>query len=57
VASGCLPRERVTLQPWEVPELAEITVVQGDALAPGEAVAGAATPLVPIPIPTVPEEC
>jgi hypothetical protein len=32
-------------------------VVQGDALAPGEAVAGAATPLVPIPIPTVPQEC
>jgi hypothetical protein len=54
---GCPPRERVTLQPWEVPQLAEITVVQGDALAPGEAVAGATAPLVPIPIPTVPEAC
>lgn len=57
VTAGCLPRERVTLQPWEVPELAEITVVQGDALTPGEAVGTAATPLVAIPIPSVPEEC
>jgi hypothetical protein len=56
-AAGCLPRERVVLQPWEVPELAAITVVQGEALAPGAAVAAPATPLVPIPIPSVPEEC
>jgi hypothetical protein len=57
VTAGCLPRERVLLQAWEVPELAEITVVQGDALTPGEAVGTATSPLVPIPIPTVPEEC
>lgn len=58
VPTGCLPRERVILQPWEVPELAEITVVQGDALTPGEAVGSTGTtPLVPIPIPTVVEEC
>src|SRR5574337_754708 len=53
VTPGCLPRERVTLQPWEVPELAEITVVQGDALTPGEAVGTAISLLVAIPIPTV----
>ena len=57
VTAGCLPRERVLLQPWEVPEVVELTVVQGDALAPGEAVGGATPPLVPIPIPTIPEEC
>ena len=57
VTAGCLPRERVTLQPWEVPEVAEMTVVQGDALKPGDAVGAAAPPLVAIPIPTVPEEC
>ena len=59
VVAGCLPRERVTLQPWEVPEVAEITVVQGDALEPGAAVgsSGNATPLVAIPIPTIAEEC
>jgi predicted phage baseplate assembly protein len=56
-ASGCQPRQRVLLQAWEVPQLAEITVVQGDALAPGAAVGPAVPPLVPIPIPTVPEEC
>jgi hypothetical protein len=59
-ASGCQPRERVLLQAWEVPELSEITVVQGDALAPGAVVGPAVpplVPLVPIPIPTIPEEC
>lgn len=31
------PRDRtIILQPWEVPELAEITVVDGEPLAPGE---------------------
>jgi hypothetical protein len=47
----------VPLAAWEVPELAEVTVVQGDALAPGQAVAPATSPLVPIPIPTIPSEC
>jgi len=59
-SSGCLPRERIDLQPWEVPEVAEMTVVQGPALAPGAAVGmlgTSAPPLVPIPIPTIPEEC
>ena len=55
--AGCLPRERIVLQPWEVPEVAELTVVQGDALAPGAAVGAATAPLVPIPVPTIPEEC
>jgi hypothetical protein len=63
-ASGggnCPPRERIVLQSWEVPEVVEMTVVQGDALAPGQAVApietGGSAPLVAIPIPTIPEEC
>ena len=57
VTAGCLPRERITLQPWQVPEVAELTVVQGDALEPGAAVGTATPPLVPIPVPTIPQEC
>lgn len=54
-----LPREspdEVALDPWVVPELAEITVVEGSPLAPGAR-------LVPpdngvaVPIPTLREEC
>jgi hypothetical protein len=59
-SDGCPPREKIDLQPWEVPEVVEMTVVQGPALKPGDAVGaiGSATPpLVPIPIPTIPEEC
>jgi hypothetical protein len=55
--AGCLPRERITLQPWESPEVVEMTVVQGDALVPGEAVGSVSPSLVPIPIPTIPEVC
>jgi hypothetical protein len=40
-----------------VPELAEITVVQGDPLKPGDAIKPPSSPLVPIPIPTIQEEC
>ena len=56
-ADGCLPRERIDLQPWEVPEVVEMTVVQGPALKPGDAVGAVTSPLVPIPIPTIPDEC
>lgn len=63
-ASGtdsCPPREKIDLKPWEVPEVAEMTVVQGPALKPGEAVgpldSASAPPLVSVPIPTIPEEC
>ena len=35
--TSCPPREKVPMQPWEVPEVSEITVVQGDALVPGDA--------------------
>jgi Baseplate J-like protein len=55
--AACPPRERIPLEAWEVPELAEITVVQGDALPPGQAVGPVTPPLVPIPIPTIPSEC
>jgi hypothetical protein len=58
---NCPPRQKIDLQLWEVPEVAEITVVQGPALQPGVAVgplsSGSAPPLVPIPIPTIPEVC
>jgi hypothetical protein len=56
-AAQCLPREQITLQPWEVPELSEITVVQGDALTPGQEIGPATPPLVPVPIPTIKSEC
>jgi hypothetical protein len=51
------PRDEIQLKAWEVPELAEITVVQGDPLKPGDAIKPPSSPLVPIPIPTIQEEC
>jgi hypothetical protein len=56
-SSQCLPREQILLQPWEVPELSEITVVKGDALKPGDEIGPATPPLVPVPIPTIKSEC
>ncbi len=49
----------VALRPYEVPELAEITVVEGPPLTPGEALGPPAPeqPTVPIPIPVPKEEC
>ncbi len=55
--AGCAPRENIAMKKWEVPELAEITVVQGAALTPGQALGPVAPPLVPIPIPTIKDEC
>jgi hypothetical protein len=55
--SGCSPREKIELRLWEVPEVSEITVVQGQALKPGDALGPVGPPLVPIPIPTIPSEC
>jgi len=52
----CLPQP-IVLERWEVPQLAEITVVQNAPLDPGVAVTPPATPAVPIPIPTLREEC
>jgi hypothetical protein len=46
----------VLLQPYEVVELTEITVVQGPPLPVGQAPAPAA-PLVPVPVPVPREEC
>ncbi len=54
---GCSPRENIELKPWEVPEVSEITVVQGQALKPGDALGPVAPPLVSIPIPTIRDEC
>jgi hypothetical protein len=51
------PRDEVLLDVWEVPELAEITVVQGDPLTPGDAIKPPSSPLVPIPIPIIKVEC
>jgi predicted phage baseplate assembly protein len=56
-ADGCPPREKIDLQPWEVPEVAELTVVQGPAMPPGQALGAIKPPLVPVPIPTIQDEC
>ena len=56
-ADGCPPRENILLDPWEVVEVAEITVVQGPAMAPGQALGPVKPPLVPIPIPTIKSKC
>jgi hypothetical protein len=50
-------RSPVLLQAWEVPELAEITVVQGPPLVPGAAVGPVTPTKTPVPIPTLREEC
>ncbi|HEY4939543.1 MAG TPA: putative baseplate assembly protein, partial [Actinomycetota bacterium] len=48
----------VDLLPYEVPELAEITVVAGmDPLPPGVPLGPPPTPSVPVPIPVVKETC
>ncbi len=48
----------VSLESWEVPELAVITVEDGPpTLAPGQGVAPPSTPDVPVPVPILREEC
>lgn len=47
----------VELLPWEVAELAEITVVDGPPLDPGEAIAPDLEGRVPVPIPVLVDEC
>jgi hypothetical protein len=60
----------VLLDPWEVPELVEITVVEGEPLDPGETLSpppaeaidpddpdGGGVPAPPVPVPTFREEC
>jgi hypothetical protein len=47
----------VNLNSWEVPELAEITVVDGAPLQPGEAIGPVAPPKLPVPIPILREVC
>jgi hypothetical protein len=47
----------VELAPYEVPELAEITVVEGPPLTPGEALPAPAPEGTPVPIPVPREEC
>jgi hypothetical protein len=46
----------VTLEKWEVPELTEITVVEGPVIPPGQSVEPPAAG-VPVPIPVIREEC
>lgn len=50
-------RGTVGLERYEVPELVELTVVEGPPLAPGEAIGPPPTPLVPVPIPVLRDEC
>lgn len=50
-------RAPVQLHAWEVSELAEITVVQGQPLVPGEALGPVLPTKTPVPIPTLKGEC
>ena len=63
-ADGAWVEGPVELQPWEVPELSEITVVEGPPLDPGAAIEPpppATTedgkPTVPVPVPVLKVEC
>jgi hypothetical protein len=47
----------VDLNPWEVPELAEITVVDGPQLKPGDVIGPVPPPKTPVPIPIIREVC
>jgi predicted phage baseplate assembly protein len=47
----------IQLSAWEVPDLAEITVVQGTPLKPGDALGPLPSPKVPVPIPTIRDQC
>ncbi len=47
----------VNLNSWEVPELAEITVVDGPQLKPGEVIGPVTPPKLPVPIPIIREVC
>jgi hypothetical protein len=47
----------VDLNSWEVPELSEITVVDGPQLTPGQVVGPVAPPKLPVPIPIIREVC
>jgi baseplate J-like protein len=47
----------IELAPYEVPELAEITVVEGPPLEPGQTLGPAPPPAVPVPVPVPKEEC
>jgi hypothetical protein len=47
----------VTLNLWEVPELSEITVVDGPPLKPGDAIGPVAPSKLPVPIPIIREVC
>ena len=47
----------IELQPFEVPHLVRITVVSGEPRAVGEDLVPPASPKVPIPVPTLGEDC
>ena len=57
------PERTVELEPYEVVELVEITVVEGPPIAAGTPLApppilsDAGAPQLPVPIPTLKEEC
>ncbi|HEV7589221.1 MAG TPA: putative baseplate assembly protein [Longimicrobium sp.] len=56
--AGAWIEEPVELEPWEVPEVAAVSVVAGtDVPAPGTGIVPPDTGLVPVPIPTLPETC
>jgi hypothetical protein len=49
--------DTVVLQGWEVPELVEVTVVQGDPPDPGTGGAQPAPGPAPVPVPVPKDEC
>jgi len=51
VGTTVVQQPLVSLQRWQAPELAEITVVAGQALPPGTDYAPAPPPKVPVPLP------
>jgi hypothetical protein len=51
------PVRQVDLEPWEVPTLGAIAVVDTDPPPPGEDVAPAPSPGVPVLVPTLKETC
>lgn len=52
---GAAPTEQVTLQRWQVPEVVEVTVVQGQPLPPGQPVVPPPPDTRPVPMP--PDVC
>jgi hypothetical protein len=56
-ATGTWQEGTVTLRPWEVPHLTELTVIEGAPLVPGEPLGPPPAAKVPVPFPVIKEVC